>query len=152
MRVAADRLPGLFAQQVGHALGRSARSNAARAKHDYRAFGPWLADQSGGDRRGLARARRRDQHGAGHAGQRGEKVIKNGVDRQLSHAARHSHERQSGEPQSFPPNPRSYPHGQRRWAIYMVNPSVTFFSSLGEIRVFVRSALLQRRANRSRDA
>ena len=60
----ADRLADLLAQRRRHALGRRARGEPARLQHqDFPVRRPGLVEQHQRHARGLAGARRRDQHG-----------------------------------------------------------------------------------------
>ena len=60
----ADRIADPFTQRLGHAVGRGARRDPARLQHeDLAALRPRLLRQHQRHARGLARARRRDEHG-----------------------------------------------------------------------------------------
>ena len=67
----ADRLADRLAGQLRHPLGRGARREPARRQQQDLAAAPGLAEQGGRDRRGLARAGRRDQDRARAVAQRG---------------------------------------------------------------------------------
>ena len=72
----ADILPG----SGGHPLGGGARGEAAGGEQQDFAAAPWLVQQGGRDGGGLARPRRRDQHGVGCVAQVAEQVGQDGVD------------------------------------------------------------------------
>ena len=67
----ADRLANLLPERRGHARGGCARGDAARLEQDEAlALPPGLVEQREGRARGLASARRRDEHGARMLGER----------------------------------------------------------------------------------
>ena len=86
----ADRLANLFPKRRGHAGGGGAGGETARLKQDEAlALRPRLVEQRERRARGLAGARRRDQHGARMLGERRAKLGQRVVDRQRGQRARH---------------------------------------------------------------
>ena len=84
-RSIAERAPDRFAGQLGHALGRSARSNAAGGQQQHFVGAPGLIEQRRRDRRRLARPRRRHHDRIAAIAQRGEQVREHGVDGKIGH-------------------------------------------------------------------
>ena len=79
----ADRLADLLAERRRHALGRRARGEPARLKHEnFFVCRPRLVDEHQRHARGLAGAGRRDQHGDVGFPQRRRELRQRRVDRQ----------------------------------------------------------------------
>ena len=102
----ADRAARLLAHQFGDPLRRCACRQPARRKHQHLPIAPGLIQQSGCNRRGLARPRRRHQHGVAPRPQGGEQVGQHGMNGQVGHAPLSPGARRSARRRDF-----ADPHG-----------------------------------------
>ncbi len=85
-RCIADGPARFLAHQFRDPLRRRARRQASGRKQQDLAGAPWFAQQRGRDRRRLARAGRRHQHGVAACTQDSEQIGQHGMDGQVDHS------------------------------------------------------------------